>query len=139
MENKSRNYIDIRGKSRLLFPIVEILWKNHARFTGFMVVSPCNRDKSWILKPAIVPRVFSFFFFFYLRVNFVAQYNNLSNELSILYRFDYIFFSMLLETKRHIVENIDVNIEKRNVNIFIIIILLTVKFYIKDDCKRNNK
>lgn len=83
-------------------------------------------------------RVF-IFFFFYLRVNFVAQYNNLSNELSILYRFDYIFFSMLLETKRHIVENIDVNIEKRNVNIFIIIILLTVKFYIKDDCKRNNK
>lgn len=46
---------------------------------------------------------------------------------------------MLLETKRHIVENIDVNIEKRNVNIFIIVILLTVKFYIKDDCKRNNK
>lgn len=36
-------------------------------------------------------RVF-IFFFFYLRVNFVAQYNNLSNELSILYRLDIYFF-----------------------------------------------
>lgn len=114
MENKSRNYIEIRGKTRLLFPIVEILWKNHARFTGFMVVSPCNRDKSWILKPAIVPRVFSFFF------SFIYELTSLRNI--IIYRTNflfyivsiYIFFSMLLETKRHIVENIDVNIEKRN-------------------------
>lgn len=84
MENKSRNYIEIRGKTRLLFPIVEILWKNHARFTGFMVVSPCNRDKSWILKPAIVPRVFSFFF------SFIYELTSLRNI--IIYRTNFLFY-----------------------------------------------
>lgn len=43
MEREKQIYA-VRWNVRLLFSMVEILWKNHARFIGLMVATIRNRD-----------------------------------------------------------------------------------------------